>query len=178
MSCKFHRIIGHHTTKGFILKEKIMTLVQEGKIIIDDCETTETNHTSVKLDYDSISEVLCPVASPKIEEDVIILQFGSIEPVEVSALKKTTNTSKVNDFSNKKNDDTWILVAHKRQKHQGTSKLQLSKVDTKSSTNQLQQCESIKFNTKLKYINGSSQKVRRTITLVEFFPEMLLDARV
>uniref|UniRef100_M1DNW5 Uncharacterized protein n=1 Tax=Solanum tuberosum TaxID=4113 RepID=M1DNW5_SOLTU len=103
-------------------------------------------------------------------------KFGSFEPVEVSALKKTTNTSKVDDFSNKKNDDTWILVTRKRQKHQGTSKLPLSKVDTKSSTNQLQQCESIKSNTKSKYINASSQKVRRTITLMEFFPEMLLDA--
>ncbi|KAG5604446.1 hypothetical protein H5410_025938 [Solanum commersonii] len=79
--------------------------------------------SNVKLDYDLISEVLRPVASPKIEEDVIILQFGSFEPVEVSALKKTTNTSKVDDFSNKNNDDTWILVARKRQKHQGTSKL-------------------------------------------------------
>ncbi|KAH0642340.1 hypothetical protein KY285_033206 [Solanum tuberosum] len=73
MYCKFHRIISHHTTKCFILKEKIMTLVREGNIIIDDDETAETNHASVKLDYDSISEVLRPVASPKIEEDVIIL---------------------------------------------------------------------------------------------------------
>ncbi|KAH0639769.1 hypothetical protein KY285_036355 [Solanum tuberosum] len=156
-----------------------MTLVQEGNIIIDDAETTEINHASVKLDHkkDSISEVLCPMVSPKIEEGVIILQFGSFEPLEVSALKKTTNTSKVDDFSNKKNDDTWISVARKRQKHQGTSKLRLSKVDTKSSTNQLQQCESIKSNTKSKYINASSQRVRRTLTLMEFLPAMLLDVR-
>ena len=154
-----------------------MTLLREGNVIIDDDETTETNHASVKLDYDSILEVLRPVASPRIEEDVIILQFGSFEPVEVSALKKTTNTSKVDNFYNKESGDTWTLATLKRQKHQGTSKLRLSKVDTKSSTNQLQQCESIKFNTKLKYINASSQKVRRTITLVEFFPKMFLDAR-
>ncbi|KAH0651255.1 hypothetical protein KY285_031374 [Solanum tuberosum] len=154
-----------------------MTLVREGNIIIDDGETAETNHASVKLDYDSISEVLRPVALPKIEEDVIILQFESFEPVEVFVLKKTTNTSKVDDFSNKKNDDTWILVARKRQKHQETSKLRLSKVDTKPSTNQLKKCESIKSNTKLKYINASSQNVRSTITLMEFLPEMLLDAR-
>ena len=49
-----------------------MTLVREGKIIIDDGGITETNHARVKLDYDSISEVLHPVASPKIEKDVII----------------------------------------------------------------------------------------------------------
>uniref|UniRef100_M1DBL3 Uncharacterized protein n=1 Tax=Solanum tuberosum TaxID=4113 RepID=M1DBL3_SOLTU len=139
----------------------------------------EINHASVKLDHkkDSISNVLRPVVSPKIEEGAIILQFESFEPVEVSALRKSTNTSKVDDFSNEESSDTWTLIALKRQKHQGTSKLQLSKVDTKSSTNQLQQCESINSNTKSKYINASSQKVRRTITLMEFFPEMLLGAR-
>ncbi|KAK4723318.1 hypothetical protein R3W88_026097 [Solanum pinnatisectum] len=179
MYCKFHCIIGHHTTKCFILKEKIMTLIREGNIIINDGETAETNHASVKLDHknDSISEVLRLVASPKIEEDVIILQFGSFEPVEISASKKITNTSKVDDFSKEESCDTWTLVALKRQKYQGTSKLRLSKVDTKSSTNQLRQCESIKSNTKSKYINASSQRVRRTVTLMEFFPEMLLDAR-
>ncbi|KAG5571226.1 hypothetical protein H5410_060992 [Solanum commersonii] len=36
------------------------------------------------------------------------------EPVEVSALKKITITSKVCDFSNEKNDDAWILVTRKR----------------------------------------------------------------
>ncbi|KAG5580377.1 hypothetical protein H5410_051004, partial [Solanum commersonii] len=40
------------------------------------------------------------MVSPKIEEGVIILQFGTFEPVEVSALKKTTNTSNIDDFSN------------------------------------------------------------------------------
>ncbi|KAG5594804.1 hypothetical protein H5410_036036 [Solanum commersonii] len=161
MYCKFHPIIGHHTTKCFILKEKIMTLVREGKIIIDNDEIAETNHVSVKLDNkkDSISEVLHPVVSPKIEEGVIILQFGCFEPFEVSTLKKTTNTSKVDDFSNKESDDTWTLVALKRQKNQGTSKLRLSKVNTKSNTNQLQQCKSIRSNTKSKYINASSQKL-------------------
>ncbi|KAH0776169.1 hypothetical protein KY290_007580 [Solanum tuberosum] len=125
MYCKFHRIICHHTTKCFILKKKIMTSVREGNIIIDDGETAETNHSSVKLDHkkDSISEALPPMASPKIEYSVIILQFGSFEPVKFSALKKTTNTSKVYDFFSEKNANTWILVARKRQKCQGTSKL-------------------------------------------------------
>ncbi|KAK4716313.1 hypothetical protein R3W88_014651 [Solanum pinnatisectum] len=46
-----------------------------------------TNHCSIKIDHkkDSISEVPHPVVSPKIEDDHIILQFGGIEPVEVSA---------------------------------------------------------------------------------------------
>ena len=96
-----------------------MTLVREGKIIIHDGETAETNHASVKLDDDTLSEVLRPVASPKIEEDVIIQEFRSFEPVEISALKKTTNISKVDDFFNKESDNSWTLVAHKRKSIKG-----------------------------------------------------------
>ncbi|KAK4729991.1 hypothetical protein R3W88_022979 [Solanum pinnatisectum] len=138
----------------------------------------DTIVNTIKAQYGGPPQkVLRHVVSLKIEEDVIILHFGSFEPVEVSALKKTTNTSKVNDFSNEVSGDTCALVTLKRQNHQGTSKPQLSKVNTNSSTNQLQQCESIKSNTKSKYINASSQKVRRTVTLMEFFPKMLFDVR-
>ncbi|XP_075084998.1 uncharacterized protein LOC142168239 [Nicotiana tabacum] len=54
--CKFHRVISHPTEKCFILKEKIMALVSEGKIIIDMDEIAEANHArktlegSLKLD--------------------------------------------------------------------------------------------------------------------------------
>ncbi|KAF3642254.1 putative pentatricopeptide repeat-containing protein, mitochondrial-like [Capsicum annuum] len=48
---KFHHIVGHHTTKCFILKEKIMTLMQKGKIIIDDGDTVDVNHISIELDH-------------------------------------------------------------------------------------------------------------------------------
>ena len=99
------------------------------------------------------------MASLKIEEDVIIMQFRSFELVEVSFLKKTTNISKVDAFFNEESDDTWTLVTRKRQNHQGTSKLHLSKVDTKSIMNQLRQCESIKSNSKVKYFNDSSQRL-------------------
>ncbi|KAG5619889.1 hypothetical protein H5410_005107, partial [Solanum commersonii] len=53
---------------------------------------TKTNHTSLKLDHknDSILEVLR-------------LVFWSFEPVNISSLKKITDTSKVDDFYNEDN---------------------------------------------------------------------------
>lgn len=39
----------HHTTKYFILKENSMTLIQEGKIIIDDTHIVDTNHARAKV---------------------------------------------------------------------------------------------------------------------------------
>ncbi|XP_009770181.2 uncharacterized protein [Nicotiana sylvestris] len=47
--CKFHRIISHPTEKCFVLKEKIIALVSEGKIITDMDETAEANHASIAI---------------------------------------------------------------------------------------------------------------------------------
>ncbi|KAG5614851.1 hypothetical protein H5410_014675 [Solanum commersonii] len=118
------------------------------------------------------------MTSPIIEEGVIILQLGSFKLVEVSTSKKTTNISKVYQFSDGKNGDTWILIACKKKRHQGSSKLYLSKIDIRSSTNLRQQCERIKFNTKSKYMNASSERVRRKNSLIKFFAELLLNVRV
>ncbi|OIT35982.1 hypothetical protein A4A49_52568 [Nicotiana attenuata] len=49
--CKFHYIVSHPTARCFILKEKIMTLVRDGKIIIDANEMAEANHASAKIDH-------------------------------------------------------------------------------------------------------------------------------
>ncbi|KAG5616520.1 hypothetical protein H5410_016344 [Solanum commersonii] len=97
-----------------------------------------------KVDIDSPTKPIDSQSakrSASIEEDVIILQFGSFELVEVSALKKTTNRFKVDDFSNKES------------------------LDIKSSANQLRQCESIKSNTKLKNIKCFITKVPSTYSL-------------
>ena len=81
----------HHRSshrKCFTLRENIMTLVRIGKIIIDNGETAETNHASVKLDNDLISEVLRRVTSPKIEEDVITCSLGAVTQLEFLPLRK------------------------------------------------------------------------------------------
>ncbi|KAF3635482.1 hypothetical protein FXO37_25966 [Capsicum annuum] len=48
---KYHRIGSHLTARCFILKEKIMTLVRDGKIIIDTNDTAKANHDSAKIDH-------------------------------------------------------------------------------------------------------------------------------
>ena len=104
-----------------------MTLMQEGKIIIDEGDTVDTNHVSAKLHHmkGSISKALQAmpsVESPKFEK-IIMLQFGSFDPIRVPALKKTMRKSMQNDFSNSKKGDTWTLIARKRKKYQKASKL-------------------------------------------------------
>ena len=44
--CRYHRVISHPLEKCVTLKEKIMQLAREGKIILDLGDTAETHHTS------------------------------------------------------------------------------------------------------------------------------------
>ncbi|KAM1520366.1 hypothetical protein ACFX1Z_023064 [Malus domestica] len=45
--CKYHRIVGHHVGKCFILKELIMKLAQQGRIELDLEDTAATHATTV-----------------------------------------------------------------------------------------------------------------------------------
>ena len=67
--CKYHRLIGHPIEQCFVLKDKIMELAHQGKIMFDD-EVATTN--------------LAIVASTIISTSFTI-QFGSFEPIKVKA---------------------------------------------------------------------------------------------
>ena len=47
---KYHRIIGHPIQKCFVLKEQIMQLPKENKIVLDFDEVVELNHVTVACD--------------------------------------------------------------------------------------------------------------------------------
>ncbi|KAK4730001.1 hypothetical protein R3W88_022989 [Solanum pinnatisectum] len=157
--CKFHRILSYLTSKCFILKEKIMMLVSEGKITIDQDETAEAYHASVAPNQKKCSRS-------------IFMQFGSLTPIEVDFPRKTLEGSLEIDNHEKNEVDGWTLVTHKKRRHQAVLRIRLPKTRAiRSDVNQLQPSKSVKPCTSQK-INGSlSQKVRRPITLNEFFPE-------
>ncbi|PHU14001.1 putative pectin methyltransferase QUA2 [Capsicum chinense] len=104
--CKYHRVVGHPTGKFFILKEKIMMLVSEGKIIIDVDEIVEANHSSIIPKKKECSMLQTMTSS-------IFLQFRSFDPVEVDFPRKTLKGSLGTDNKAKDNDD-WTLVSHKK----------------------------------------------------------------
>ncbi|KAH0706244.1 hypothetical protein KY285_010749 [Solanum tuberosum] len=124
--CKFHRVLGHPTSKCFILKEKIMMLVSEGKIIIDQDETTEANHASVAQNQNKCSRST-------------FLQFGSLTPIEVDFPRKTLEGSLEIDNHKENEVDGWTLVTHKKRRHQAVFRVRLPKTRaTRSDVNQLQ----------------------------------------
>ena len=54
--CRYHRVVSHPIEKCVTLKEKIMQLAGEGKIIFDGDEAVESNHVSVMMDQYNTSQ--------------------------------------------------------------------------------------------------------------------------
>ncbi|OIT08897.1 hypothetical protein A4A49_44537, partial [Nicotiana attenuata] len=137
-----------------------MALVSEGKIIIDMYETAEANHASIALKEKKCSK-LHNVSS------TAFLQFGSFEPVEVVLPRKTLEGSlELDNHSKDKDDEGWILVTHKKRKHQAVLRLPLPKPRAKiSDVDRLQPPRIIKSSN-----SALSPKFRKPITLHEFFP--------
>ncbi|KAG5576878.1 hypothetical protein H5410_057012 [Solanum commersonii] len=82
-------------------------------------------------------------------------QFGGLTPIEVDFSRKTLEDSLEIDNHKENENDGWTLVTHKNRRHQVAFRIRLPKTRAIRSD-----------------INGSSsQKVRRPITLDEFFPK-------
>ncbi|OIT20538.1 hypothetical protein A4A49_32097 [Nicotiana attenuata] len=123
-------------------------------------ETAEANHASITLKEKKCSK-LHNVSS------TAFLQFGSFEPVEVVLPRKTLEGSlELENHSKDKVDECWILVTHKKRKHQAVLRLPLPKPRAKiSDVDRLQPPRTIKSSN-----SALSLKFRKPITLHEFFP--------
>ena len=85
--CKYHRIISHPIEKCFILKELIMRLKEENKIILDTNEVATANQATISTEP---SEVV----RPNTKEVIKSIQFGTMEPFNLSLLCDKRDTIK------------------------------------------------------------------------------------
>jgi len=88
-----------------------MQLVKDGKIILDLDEAVETNHTTTWCKH-------CRLA-PSLIKELVIIQFGSLEPVVLPVMVSTTfmEAKPVPDILNE-DDEGWTLVTRRRPKKQ------------------------------------------------------------
>ncbi|KAG5621483.1 hypothetical protein H5410_006701, partial [Solanum commersonii] len=91
-----------------------------------------------------------------------------------NTIKKTLEGSLEIDNYKENEVDGWTLVTHKKRRHQTVPRIRLPKTRaTMSHVNQLQPSKNVKPRTIQKINDSSSQKVRRPITLDEFFLEKI-----
>ncbi|KAH7856201.1 hypothetical protein Vadar_033865 [Vaccinium darrowii] len=105
--CKFHRLVSHPTLRCFVLKEKIVELASQGKIILEE-ETVAANQTVATLQDET--QQLETLQTMKI-------QFGSFDPNEV-VLCHSTQQHGGNSCNKEEvvegDDERWTLVTRKK----------------------------------------------------------------
>ena len=84
---KFHRVLGHRTSKYFIWQEKILRLLSEGKIIIDQDGKEKANNASLAPNQ----KKCCRSSSIP---NTTFLRFGNLVPIKVGIPRKTPEDSK------------------------------------------------------------------------------------
>ncbi|KAM2220845.1 hypothetical protein ACFX1S_019995 [Malus domestica] len=101
--CKYHRIVGHHVGKCFILKELIMKLAQQRRIELDLEDTTATHTTTVV--FGSFNPVPLQEMSDHAQQ-----YSNHTAPSAPSSLGASNQDSPTDD------DKGWTLVTYKRTK--------------------------------------------------------------
>ncbi|KAK9755938.1 hypothetical protein RND81_01G060700 [Saponaria officinalis] len=81
--CRYHRLVSHPIEKCITLKEKIMQLAKDEKIILDLDETVTTNQTTATLEQPDAEVTENGIYVKRDGWHICMVQFGSLEPVAV-----------------------------------------------------------------------------------------------
>ncbi|KAL2941826.1 Sal-like protein 4 [Bienertia sinuspersici] len=164
--CKYHRLVSHPIEKCVTLKEKIMQLARDGKIILDEDEAVESNYASVSLE---------PCTHGR------LIQFGSLEPVMLQVFQPPAQCLEQVKFARETHEEDgggWTLVTRRRPKKKVVpqppplrqQKRQRRRKDHKRSKGKKRKDKSTNKFQSLP-VGLLEQKRREPVTLEEFFPE-------
>ncbi|KAH7865724.1 hypothetical protein Vadar_010358 [Vaccinium darrowii] len=167
--CKFHRLVSHPTSRCFVLKEKIVELASQGKIVLEE-EIVAANQTVATL-QDEIQQL------EKLQ--TVRIQFGSFDPIEV-VLRHSTQQHGGNSCNREEvienNDEGWTLVTRKKKratsaKHPRDKELKPSPKKIKARRQQRKRkVKKTTFNLSEEVL---VQKPRTPFTLWDFLPESI-----
>ncbi|KAH7840428.1 hypothetical protein Vadar_016753 [Vaccinium darrowii] len=167
--CKFHRLVSHPTSRCFVLKEKIVELASQGKIILEE-EIVAANQTVATLQDET--QQLEALSTVKI-------QLGSLDPIEVVLCRSTQRHggNSCNKEEVVENDDEgWTLVTRKKKsapsaKHPRAKEPKPSPKKIKARRQQRK--KKVKNTTFNLPEDVPVQKPRTPFTLWDFFPESI-----
>ncbi|KAK9677082.1 hypothetical protein RND81_11G120500 [Saponaria officinalis] len=102
--CRYHRVVSHPLEKCITLKEKIMQLAKDGKIMLDLDDAAESNCIVAQAVVETI--VKCP--STPMKERVCMIQFGTLEPVVVCIVEELSSMTPLSNQIDE-NEGEWTL---------------------------------------------------------------------
>ena len=131
--CKYHHIISHQIQKCFIFKELIMMLNKERKIDLDFDEVVESKLATFACRLPS-----CITPTTKQGANTMLIQFGSLEPVQVQLSQEASYYNSNDDKRSKMGENEgWMMVTHRRWKKRWTFPLHLITQESRKAQNQI-----------------------------------------
>uniref|UniRef100_A0A2N9E6Y6 Uncharacterized protein n=1 Tax=Fagus sylvatica TaxID=28930 RepID=A0A2N9E6Y6_FAGSY len=173
--CKYHRVVSHTVEKCFVLKDLILRLAREGKILLDLDEAVGSNHATFTFGSPSPTKtqsplMLTPGASCK------RIQFGTLEPVCLPCLEPQEDADIEDKPSSE--EEGWTLVTHRKSRKQHNPKPRViyakrrRQMSRSMTPRKGRVMDNLKARQKGVRIEEVLQKDSHSpITLREFFPE-------
>ena len=115
--CMYHRVVSHPVEKCFVLKDLILRLVKEGKILLDLDEIAEANHATfaVRSPISVKSPTPMEVGStlPSTSRAYCKhIQFGMLEPMHMSCFNLQDDDKADDELVG--DEEGWTFVTYKR----------------------------------------------------------------
>ena len=117
--CKYRRVVSHTVEKCFILKDLILRLAKEGKILLDLDEAVGSNHATFTFRSPSPMKTQSPLMSTS-GASYKRIQFRTLEPVCLPCLEPQEDA----DIEDKPSSEGegWTLVTHSKSQKQQNPK--------------------------------------------------------
>ena len=138
---KYHRLVSHHFEKCFVFNDRVMRLVNENKIVLNN-EKTSSNHISIT--------------------------FDSLDPVQIYISEKHEEET-IDQEVDIDGDEGWILVTRKRHNKSSLRKESSKQLVRGKMVDKLKKQKSIKRLKRAKVEVHHYQNPRRPVTLEDSY---------
>ena len=109
--CKYYRVISHTVEKCFVLKNLILRLAKEGKILLDLDEAVGSNHDTFTIGSPSPKKTQYPLMSTP-GTSYKSIKFGTLEPICLPCLEPHDDCNIEDEPLSE--GEGWTLVTHKK----------------------------------------------------------------
>jgi hypothetical protein len=116
---KYHRVVSHTVEKCFVLKDLILRLAKEGKILLDLDEAIGSNHATFTFGLPSPTKTQFPLMSTP-GASCKRIQFGTLEPVCLPCLEPQEDADIEDKLSSE--GEGWTLMTHRKSRKQHNPK--------------------------------------------------------
>ena len=115
--CIYHRVVSHLVEKCFVLKDLILRLSKEGKILLDLDETAKANHATFAIG----SPISMKSPTPMEVRSTLLsaskayckhIQFGMLEPMHTSCFNPQDDDRANDELVG--DEEGWTFVTYKR----------------------------------------------------------------